>query len=62
MDWTNGKARLHVNQAIEVENLPKAAAGIRDVDLSETHSPVSRCNEQHCDGLRCNAALVAHWR
>jgi len=35
IDWTNRKARIDVNQVVGVEKLPKTAAGIRDVELSD---------------------------
>lgn len=35
VDWTNRKARIDLNQVSKKEKLPKTAAGIRDVDLSD---------------------------
>lgn len=35
IDWTNKKARIDLNQVSGEEKLPKTAAGIRDVDLTE---------------------------
>lgn len=35
VDWTNRKARIDLNQVSGEEKLPKTAAGLRDVDLSD---------------------------
>lgn len=35
VDWTNRKARIDLNQVSGKEKLPKTAAGVRDVDLTD---------------------------
>lgn len=35
VDWTNRKAKIDLNQVAKEEKLPKTAAGLRDVDLTD---------------------------
>ncbi len=35
VDWTNRKAKIDLNQVAKKEKLPKTAAGLRDIDLTD---------------------------